>query len=307
MNRIDTLDKLQQFSTVANTFSIDKLIPFEYVSTTKYLDRWFSSDLLDQIFNYDTEAETSIEGRAYKALMAAHVCFSMLEYSKEGEITIGDLGFTRTENENTKSAYAAQMKMYREQQEDLAFMHVGKLIEILDEDETTFADWLTSPGYTNRSLLLVRSAKDFNAIQRLYRMNTTFIELIPNMIEVQDLELRPFIGSTLINEIIANAPGMHADKVIARGYLITALVNLTMGLSLRKGLVKLTPTGAMLFGHDYNTSTQNESAAMPDHTSGTYHSFLETGKRYLNNARAHLVTANIITDESSTPTRFWAS
>lgn len=306
MNRIDTLDKIQQFSTVANTFSIEKLIPFEYVSTTKYLERWFSSDLMDQIFNYDTEAETSIEGRAYKALMAAHVCFSMLEFSKEGEIVIGDLGFTRNENENSKSAYAAQMKMYREQQEDLGFMHIGKLIEILDEDTVTFAEWLTSPGYTNRSLLLVRTAKEFNAIQRLYRMNTTFIELIPNMIEVQDLEMRNFIGSTLLDEIIANDPGMNADKQIARGYLVTALVNLTMGLSLRKGLVKLTPTGVMLFGHDYNTSSQNESAAMPDHTSGTYHSYLETGKRYLNNARAHLVTANIITDASSSSSRYWA-
>jgi hypothetical protein len=305
INYITSLDQLQQYSSVANTFDYSKLIPFEQTSITKYMEQWFTTDLIEQVFGLGSEEEDTTEWKSYNSLMFAHVAFSMLEYSKEGEIIIGDLGFTRTENENTKSAYAQQMKQYRDSQEDSGYMYVGKLIEILDANLEIFPLWEESPGYLNRSKILVRSAKEFNAIQRLYRMHTTFIELIPNIIEVQDLSLSPYIGEDLFQEIIENQD-LEAEKVIARGFLITALVNLTMALSLKKGLVKLTPTGVIVIGHTYNTSNQTESSGMPEHTSTTYGTYLSTGQRYLEKTRDYLITEGIIIEDSTTPSTYWA-
>lgn len=295
---IDTLEKLQKYSTVTNNFLVEKLVPFEPISITKYMDQWFSSELLDQIFGFETEEEGTPELKSYSALMAAHASFTMLEYSKEGEIIISDLGFVRTENENTKTAYAQQMKLYRDTQEDSGYMFIGKLIEILDANSETFPLWVDCPGYENRTKILIKSAKEFNGIQRLYRMHTTFIELIPNIIETQDLSLSAYIGDNLLQEMIENQD-LEAEKVIARGFLITALVNLTMALSLKKGLVKLTPTGVIVIGHNSSTAYQNESVGIPEHTSTTYSTFLSTGNRYLEKARQYLISEGIIVEEST--------
>lgn len=305
INKITSSALLQKYSSVTNNFTYTKLIPFESISFTKYFDLWFSMELLEEIFGYSSEEEGTIKRKAYEALMSAHVAFSMLEYSKEGEIIISDLGFVRTENDNTKTAYAQQMKMYRDSQEDSGFMFVGKVIEILESDLETFPLWAESPAYANRTKLLIKSAKEFNAIQRLYRMHTTFVDLIPNLLVVQDLNLSVYIGESLFQEIIENED-LEPEKVIARGYLITALVNFTMALSLKNGLVKLTPTGVIVIGHGYNTANQNESPGMPEHTSTTHGSYESTGQRYLDKARNYLIAEGIITPESNSPSVYWA-
>lgn len=302
--KITTLEILQKFTNVSNNFSYAQVNSYEQASITKYLERWFSTDLLDQVFGYASELPDSTEFKAYSALMYAHVAFTMYEYSLHGEIIISDLGFVRTENENTKTAYAQQVKMYRESQEDNGFMYVNSLINIFDIYGATFPEWANSPGYAERNLLLVKTAKKFNSIQRLYRMNTTFIEIIPSIKEGQDLHLNPFFGKTMIDLFIANV-GLNSNQQIARGYLITALVNISMGISLKKGLVKLTPTGVMVIGHDSGTSKQIETPTMPEHTSVTYTSYMDTGKRYINLAQKQLVESGEIIVESYTPKRFW--
>lgn len=302
--KITSLEHLQEYTTVSNSFTFAKLKSFEQTSITKYLKQWFSTDLLDQVFGYQSALEGSIESKAYESLMYAHVAFTMLEYSQQGEVIISDLGFVRAENEHTKSAYAQQMKMYRESQEDNGFMYVSSLIDIFDSLPATFPEWTASPGYAERNTLLVKTAKIFNNIQRLYRMNTTFIEIIPSIKEGQDLHLNPFFGKTLIDLLVVDS-GLTANQQIVRGYLITALVNLSMGISIEKGLVKLTPNGAMVIGHDSNTSKQLESSAMPERTAIPFKSYMDTGKRYIDLAYKHAVESEIITPESYTAKRFW--
>jgi len=305
--KITSLEVLQKYTNVSNGFKYSKLEPFEQTSITKYLLRWFNEALLDQVFGFSTEAVGTTKRKAYEALMQAHCSFTMLEYSTEGEIIVSDLGFIRTENETSKTAYAGQIKKWSEAMEDNGYMYVGRLIEIMTTDTTQptiFTEWVNSDGYANRATLLVKSAKEFNNIQRLYRMHTTFIEIATNITECQDLYLRAIFGNTLVNELITNANGMNADKVIARGYLIAAVVYITMALSLQKGLVKLTPSGVMVIGHDSNTSRKIETPAMPEHTSSSYQSYLDTGMKYVDRAKKHLITAGIIVEETATRTRF---
>jgi hypothetical protein len=303
--KIDSLLTLQKFTNVSNEFSYETLTSYETASFTKYLEQWFNADLLEQVFGYEAELPATEEYKAYEALMFAHVAFTMLEYSQQGEVIVSDLGFVRTENENTKSAYAQQMKMYRTSQEDNGFMYVNKLIDILDTYGGTFPEWANSPGYADRSSLLIKTAKKFNSIQRLYRMNTTFIEIIPSIKEGQDLHLHPLFGKTLIETLVANS-GLSANEQLLRGYLITALVNISMAISMEKGIVKLTPLGAMVIGHDADTSSQIETPAMPEQVAIPYKAFMKTGKRYLDIAYKHAVDTSIITAETYTAKRFWA-
>lgn len=302
--KITSLATLQKFTNVSKSFSYEKVNSYEQASITKYLERWFSTDILDQVFGFHSELPDSIEFKAYQSLMYAHVAFTMFEYSHHGEVVISDLGITRSENEQTKTAYANQVKMYRDSQEDNGYTYVNNLINIFDSYIITFPEWQLSPGYAERTTLLIKTAKEFNGIQRLYRMNTTFIEIIPSIKEGQDLHLNPYFGKTLIDSLIANAT-LTANQQIVRGYLITALVNLSMGISMKKGLVKLTPTGVMVIGHDSNTANQLESPAMPENTTISHGSYMETGKRYIDLAYKHAVESEIITPESYTPKRFW--
>jgi hypothetical protein len=304
--KITSTVQLQKYSNVVNEFTFSKVHPFESVSITKYLNKYFTDALLDIIFGYDGEATGSIKLKAYEALMQAHVSFTMLEYSSEGELTISDLGFIRSENENAKTAYAQQMKKYVEAQEENGYLFIGKLIELILSEPASFTGYLTSPVFVNNAKLFIKSALEFNMIQRLYRMHTTFYEISPAIVEVQDLQIIPAIGATLFTELLANANGMHADKVIARGYIITAIVNLTMAVALKKNLVKLTPNGVMVIGHDYQTSKQIESSPIPEYTATTYTSFNDTGIRYLERAKKQLISAGFITETTTEAKRFIA-
>lgn len=304
--KITSTPHLQEYANVVNDFTYTKLAPFESISITKYLNKYFNDTFLELVFGFEAEADGTVKKNAYNALMHAHVSFTMLEYSNEGELTISDLGFIRTENENAKTAYAQQMKKYVEAQEENGYLFIGKLIELILSATSDFTGYAANPIFQFNSQLFVQNATNFNMIQRLYRMHTTFYELTPVMIEVQDLQILPTIGATLYNEILANAVGMHADKVIARAYLITAIVNLTMAAALKKNLVKLTPNGVMVIGHDYQTSKQIESSPIPEYTGTTYTAFDETGKRYLERARKQLITAGFITETTTQAKRFIA-
>jgi hypothetical protein len=136
-------------------------------------------------------------------------------------------------------------------------------------------------------------------------MNTTFIEIIPSIKEGQDLHLHPLFGKTLIETLVANS-GLSANEQLLRGYLITALVNISMAISMEKGIVKLTPLGAMVIGHNADTSHQIETPAMPEQVAIPYNAFMKTGKRYLDIAYKHAIDTSIITAETYTAKRFWA-
>lgn len=304
--QITSTTQLQKYSNVVNDFTFTRVHPFEAISVTKYLNKYFNDSLLDLIFGFGSEAAGSVKLKAYEALMQAHVSFTMLEYSNEGELTISDLGYIRAENENGKTAYAQQMKKYVEAQEENGYLFIGKLIELILSEPASFTNYAQSPIFANINKLFIKSAVEFNNIQRLYRMYTTFHELSPVIFDVQDLQIEPSIGATLFTELLTNATGMHADKVIARGYIITAIVNLTMAAAMKKNLVKLTPNGVMVIGHDYQTSKQIESSPIPEYTGTTYSTFNDTGMRYLERARKQLISAEFITETTTEAKRFIA-
>lgn len=306
MSQISTLEILKKYARVSNDFTVEELVPFESTAYIAYLNNFFQKPLQDAIFAFSTEEEGSEKDLMYKSLMAALVNFTMYEYSNHGEVLVSDQGIMRAESESAKTAYSGQIKKYQFALQDLAYMHIGTVIDLLEKtsDPALTALWIVSPAYNNRTDLMVRSAVQFHSIQRLYRHQTTFIELIPTIRTSQQLYLAPGIGETLLAELIANDPNMDANKKIARTHLITALVNITMAEALKIGMVKLSTAGAFTIGQDKDTSFQLEEKGIPDHVSITYNQYMDIGLRFVDLAKKQLASSGFIETTTTAPKRF---
>jgi hypothetical protein len=306
MIQITTLEVLKKYARASNDFTVDELVPFETIAKIAYLNAFFQKELQEEIFSFISEEEESEKERMYQSLMAALVNFTMYEYSLQGEVIVSDNGIMRSESESAKTAYSGQIKKYQGSLIDVAYLNIGTLIDLLEktEDAALIELWEASPAYSGRADLLVKSAVQFHSVQRLYRHQTTFIELIPTIRIVQQLFFVPGIGETLLAELIANASDMDANKKIARTHLITALVNITMAEAMKIGMVKLSTAGAITIGQDKDTSFQLEEKGMPDHVSITHNQYMDIGLRFVDQAKKQLASSGFIEMPTTAPKRF---
>lgn len=308
MNVITSSPFLSLYVNIENDFDVDRLKPFERNSKTDFLNKYFNDALITQILSFAAEAIGTYKKEVYESLISAHANFTVRKYVNQGEVKISEFGITRVENEQTKTAYANQVKELKNDLEDTAHSSIGALIHLLENDsESIFTtNWQASIGYADRGKLLIKSAVIFNSIEPLYRHQTTFISLISQMIEVQEFYILPVIGSDLLAELITNAPAMIPVKKEARESILKAVANFTVAEALKKNLVKLTPSGVARFSEESVTSIDTITPGSPIETSPAYSSRIKMGIFWLNKAKIRLQEHGWIEVVTTTPKRFIA-
>lgn len=308
MNVITTNALLAKYVNVVSNFETDRLLPFESISKLEFLDRYLSPGLILQILAQETEAIGTYKNEVYQRFMLAHCSFTVRKFLNQGEVNISELGVTRTENENTKTAYANQVKQLKNDLEDNSFLAIGDLILLLENDTDSFftANWQASVGFANRSSLIIKSALDFNSIETIYRPQTTFIMMIPQMQIIQLLVLPSYFNTAIVNEWIANDPAMDSVKSSALNLVKYAIVNLTVAESMLKNIVKITPNGIASFSDTQDTNSDVSAAATSQDASTPYQMRKKEAARFLSQAKQLLIDGGFINQETFTHKRFTA-
>jgi hypothetical protein len=258
----------------------------------KYIDQWFSSALVTQILGFSNEPEGTAKRNGYELFMMGYANLMILEHVPSGEVSIAELGLLRIENQNAKTAYAAQVQRLSNYLSETGFRSINDLVMILDANQGDFTEWIGSPAYTMNADLLIKNAREFNNFARLHQPFSTFLALIPNLQVVQDLYIRSadLFTDTLVDELIEST-SLSPLKIKLKNHLMRASALLTIAYSLKEKLIELSADGARLIAHDAETSTRIENTPDMVSLSAVIKQNENTGHRYIHKAKA-LINSN---------------
>lgn len=305
---INSVDTFKKYVIVGNSFSMQNITTLKPDALLKYFIPLMGQALIDQVESFEIDVNP-IKKSSFEKMENALSKFILFDYLVQGQLTIEDGSITRIENDQSKTAFKNQILDAREMLEETALTIMEDLITLFEQNDAIFLLWNSSPAKQNTDKLLIKSAKEFNEIERLFRVNTTFYSLSPTQITCLDLFILSRFDSVLVKEMIDNN-ALSTEKKIFREYLQKALANFTIATAMEKNLVKFSRDGIRLLQQDNTTASKIEAKADTDLTSKAITKYIDTANRYIDLADKYMnknLTAFGLTNESQPfiKTRAW--
>jgi len=206
MPLINTLADYKKYLKIAGTVNIDSLLPFinDAQGKHEYLRRWLGADLLALLEEYynDSEATPVADLDAllpYVQNVLAKFAMYLAIPALDLQITEG--GFAVIANQNLSPASQARVESLRSNMLQQGWDAVEELLRFLEEGQESYADWVSSEGYTETFSNFVRNAAEFTKIVNINGSRLKFQELRPLMDNVDMLQIEPAISKDLADEI----------------------------------------------------------------------------------------------------------
>lgn len=301
---LETQADLKKYVTVSNELQIESITPLKNDAIEKYFLRWIPQSLVDIIEGYKANAD-AVKKKGFDLFENALAKLSLNEFLTIGQLKIQSGSISRVESEKTKTAYKNQITESKEQLLDNGFDLIESLMDHMNANAASFAGWSTSNFKKQSDLLLIKTAREFNDFENLYRKNTTFFSMISNQKTCIDLYLKSRFGETLIDEMIANA-ALNPIKTKFKTYLQKALANYTILNAAEKKIVNFSADGIRVLQHDKDTASKIESKADLEAISSFMRTYEDAGKRYIDLAYSYMYENKStfgITDDKPTFTK----
>lgn len=300
---ITSLSQVQSYVNVTASFSVSKLNAHEATAFANFINKYFSTKFCETILEA-TETTPEITSAKFN-IIGAVVCFSMLEWSKTGELIIGDLGILRTENENSKAAYSGQIKKLEASYREKGEIYISELIRVITGTPASFTGYDLQYAFLNQSELIIKSAIEFHQISRMARPYLLFPTLSPCQIIAIDQYLVMSLTQAIVFEFINGIPDDEAKATKESALRLTkfALANFTIATAFGQSLVLLTPNGLVESTSTKDTDQENYIPGNADKIHKQISNYISTGNLYLGKAENLLITAGIIPAPDSTPSK----
>ena len=291
---ITTLAQVQKYVNVANNFTASRLNSHENTAFANFINRYFTTDFCEAILESTSTEQAIVKAKSF--IEGAVVYFAMYQWTQTGEVTIGDLGILRTENENSKAAYSGQVKKAEASYIESGEIYISELIRTIERTPSEFDDYALQPAFLLRDSLIIKTTTEFNQLQHLVRPYLLFPVLAQQQVEAIDFTLRAALTDEIVDEFIGTIPddGEKAAKVIALKFTKNALVNFTVANAFKKNLVKLTPQGLIENTADKDTDQQIYVSGNADKIHQQISNYESLGNSYLSKAVNHLIINDIL-------------
>lgn len=291
---ITTLAQVQKYVNVANNFTASRLNAHENTAFANFINRYFTTDFCEAILESTSTEQAIVKAKSF--IEGAVVYFAMYQWTQTGEVTIGDLGILRTENENSKAAYSGQVKKAEASYIESGEIYISELIRTIESAPSEFTDYALQPAFLLRDSLIIKKTTEFNQLQHLVRPYLLFPVLAQQQVEAIDFTLRAALTDEIVDEFIGTIPddGEKAAKVIALKFTKNALVNFTVANAFKKNLVKLTPQGLIENTADKDTDQQIYVPGNADKIHQQISNYESLGNSYLSKAVNHLIINDIL-------------
>ncbi|MGQ7868695.1 DUF6712 family protein [Sunxiuqinia sp. sy24] len=118
--------------------------------------------------------------------------------------TISDQGFRRQESDASKSLYKYQEDELKDYFKTSGFNAMDDILEYLENNIAHFAEFKATENWTIRKEAFIPDTKAFEKVP--YSLNNsrlTFLRLVTHMQTVEDLQLKPLLGSAVFDELKA--------------------------------------------------------------------------------------------------------
>jgi hypothetical protein len=281
-----TIAKLKKYVIVTNDFRLANatILQADILSTHFY--KSLGKALVDQIESYES-SEDVVRKQAFDYLENCLAKLVIDKYLTKGQIMIDNAQITRLENENSKTAYKGQIKDSKEMYFEEAFSIFDLLIDLITANADKFTQWENAPLKVDQEKLLIKTAFEFNEIERLNRKNLTFSALVPTQRNCIDLYLRSRFTADLITELLSNTD-LDATKKQVRSYLCTALANFTIATGMKRNQVNFSADGISLILQNENTASDLKTKADLISIKNQIETYEDTGHRFVDLAMNYI-------------------
>lgn len=298
MNRIPNTATIQNYVKVANTFSVNSANAYEEVAFSNHIEKYFDQEFIDNILALDSDSGESNEiEMAQQICMGMLVNFSMLEWSKNGEVQISDLGILRTENGDAKTAYSNQIKKLAESLLTNGNAYIARLIRLIEKFPDEFEDHENQPCFVDRNLLIIKNALNFNKYQRLQNPHLLFPVLTGPQKKAIDFDLIQNFPTALIDEFVNGIPDedpKRTEKLNALEFVKRGLALLTIFYAMKEGLVNVSANGVFQIEGVEETDQTPFKPAKDDNFNASANFYKTNGEQYFGRAIDLLITAEVI-------------
>lgn len=296
-----TIEKVKKYVIVTNDFKLANFTILQPDVLKTYFYKSLGKALVDEIEAFEGETNDTPKKQAFDLLENSLAKLVIDKYLTKGQVMIDNAQITRVETDTTKTAYKAQIKDSKEMYFEEAFSIFDLLLDLIISEPATFTTWNDAPIKADQSKLLIKTASNFNEIERLHRKNLTFYALIPTQKNCIDLYLRSRFTAPLVAEIIANA-SLSPEKAQVREYFMTAIANFTIATGMKKNQVMFSADGISLLLHDEITASELKSKADIASVKSQIDSYFDTAHRYVDLAEKYIASVeDEITTEDTTP------
>ncbi len=133
-----------------------------------------------------------------RLVIGRYLCY---HYAPIAEIQVSESGARRSENSTSKTAFQYQVTNFRTENLNQAELYTEKLLQFLEDNQTTYSDWTSSDSYKQYNQLFIKTAKDFDYNYKTAAPYRNYWALRWKMQDVEDQQIRDLLGDDCYNDI----------------------------------------------------------------------------------------------------------
>lgn len=294
---IPTLKKYAQISGTPNLESFKaslRMVESKYIASI--LGKELYTELNDDFNDEDvtlTEPQVNLLHQC-RMIIGPAFCY---QHADKADIFFSDAGMQRLETATNKTAYQEQRTKFKNINLQEAENAIELLIQFLEENIDDYPEWVGSSSFTDYRSLFIKTGTAFQKLFHSAAPYRNYIALRPKMVDIEENNIRPFLGDELYNalkDIAADPDGEYSEKqeqLLSK--IKKAIANFSVAFSIPLLHVRIDGNGltvpAMASFSDNNED--NTRSGMNDKTLFTMiESCTNTGKEWLENAKQFLLT-----------------
>ena len=256
---INTIAEIQQYVAVGKDTEFNRIKPHLVSAESSYIKPILGAALLETLQSINlsvqpapealSEQEAAIVKAQKELLKTVQKALVYLAYWSGFQVlnaTISDSGFKRTESTTVKALYKYQEDDLRNHFKTNGFNALDEILETLETNISKFEDFKTTANWTVHKANFISDTKSLDAIVFIGSSRLTYLRLIPKFKLIEDLYIRPLLGTVLFERIKAEMIRENPDQDILKiipyiqkpiAYLATAMLMEESGADLTdKGL-----------------------------------------------------------------------
>ena len=212
-------------------------------------------------------------------------------YAPKAEIQLSDSGPRRAETATVKTAFGYQVVNFREQKLREAENAAESLLQFLEDNKTSYADWLNSNAFKDYRSLFIKNGKEFNNYFRSASPYRNYWAWRYKMVDVEQQTIRPALGDdlyTYLKETDADPAGVfttYEQQLLLK--LKKTIAYFTVAFAIPFHSVRIDANGITVISGNSTVSNKDQELRNPansDQLSQTMRNAESSGKVWLQDA-----------------------
>jgi hypothetical protein len=249
---LGSIEEIKKILPIGTGNDFNRLKPHLLNAETAYIKPLLGTEMYDELSEFyenypyedPNEAQLATEELLKKMQhaiihLAYYVGFEFLN------VSVTDMGFTRTESQTSKTLYRYQEDNLRDYFKTSGFNMLDEALLFMEENISNFTEFALSDAYTIFKSAFIPTANAFTVIFFINNSRLTFLRLQPHLKFIEETVILPLLGSDTYYEIKA---GMIAEPIPSKvvgvlPYIRTPMAYLSAALLMEESGADLSDKG----------------------------------------------------------------